>query len=566
MRIALLVLILLAFTAFQLPNKALAVSPSCSATICTISVVRSVSTNDWGTTFVNDTVVLNATSPVSSLTLGMPSSVSANLRSIAASDNQGTLQVLALAQNQTGRYVPYQFIFPSSVNGTYSFKVRGVFGDLITFNTATSKYTFAFSPLPVVEGTLKAARGNVTVLTRDWPSPVILPGNLNVTGGRFSRTISPISSFNAAVSSIVFSSVGTTQSMYDAKAARTIDISQQGALQVADTYNVTNKGKDAPNLAFALPLGSMMVTCSDLIGQLDPTNCPVPTLLSDGTLSETFSPRFGSVKNSGSAIVTLHYSLPSSSYIQAGGLGRYTLTFQMLNGVKFVSSTLQTKIILPTGFKLGAFSGQTPVVSGNQLTLSTSPLTPYTSLSFTMSYQLDPFWSGLSFLGWAGLLEGAVAVVSMVLISGSQGALVVAAPSQMIARLVELYDEKSSLRLEEDKLDEDLSRGAVNKHDYKRRKRVMDLRLAELDKLLAPVKDGLSRTQTRYGDMIKRIEKAEAELRVVKGSLADLKNQNRTGRISRELYDQLSGDLFRRVTRAQQTIDNVIIGLREEAR
>jgi hypothetical protein len=476
------------------------------------------------------------------------------------------LQVLPLAQNQTARYVPYQFTFPSSVSGAYSFKVKGVFADMMTFNAATSKYTFAFSPFPIVEGTLNAAKGNVTVLTRDWPSPVVAPGNVNVTGGRFTRVISPISPFNATVSNIVFSSVGTTQNMYDVKAARTIDISQQGALQVADTYNVTNKGKDAPNLAFVLPSGSMTVTCSDLIGQLDPTNCPVPTLLSDSTLSETFSPRFGSVKNSGSAIVTLHYSLPSSSYVQAGSLGRYTLTFQMLNSVKFVSSSLQTKIILPTGFKLGTLSGQTPVVSGSQIILSASPLTPYSSLSFSMSYQLDPFWSSLSFLGWAGLLEGAVAAVSLVLISGSQGALVMVAPSQMIARLVELYDEKSSLRLEEDKLDEDLSRGAVNKHDYKRRKRVMDLRLAELDKLLAPVKDNLSRMQSRYGDMIKRIEKAEAELRVVKGSLADLKNQNRTGRISRELYDQLSGDLFRRVTRAQQTIDNVIIGLREEAR
>lgn len=566
MRIALLVIILLAFAAFQLPSRSSAAPPPCSAAICTISVVRSVSTNDWGTTFVNDTVVLNATSSVSSLTLGIPSSVSANLASITASDSQGTLQVLPLAQNQTGRYVPYQFTFPSSVSGTYSFKVKGVFDDMITFNTATSKYAFAFSPLPVVEGTLNAAKGNVTVFTRDWPSPIIAPGNGNVTNGRFSRVISPISPFNATVLSIVFSSAGTTQNVYDVKAARTVNISQEGALRVADTYNVTNRGKDSPNLVFVLPTASMAVTCSDLIGQLDPTNCPVPTLLNDGTLSETFSPRFGSIKNSGSAIVTLHYTLPSSSYVQTGALGRYTLTFQMLNGVKFVSPSFQMKITLPTGFKLSSINGQTPVVSGSQITLSASPLTPYSSLSFSMSYQLDPFWSGLSFLGWAGLIEGAVAAVSLVLMSGSQGALVTVAPSQMIARLVELYDEKSSLRLEEEKLDEDLARGAVNKHDYKRRKRVMDLRLAELDKLLAPVKDSLSRAQSRYADMIKRIEKAEAELRVVKGSLADLKNQNRTGRISRELYDQLSGDLFRRVARAQQTIDNVIIGLREEAR
>src|SRR2546428_5337533 len=143
MRIVLLVMIFLSIAVFQLPYKGLAVSPPCSAAICTISVVRSVSTNDWGTTFVNDTIVLNATSTVSSLTLGIPSSISANLRSVTASDNQEMLQVLPLAQNLTGRYVPYQFTFPSSVSGTYSFKVRGVFSDLITFNTVTSKYTFA---------------------------------------------------------------------------------------------------------------------------------------------------------------------------------------------------------------------------------------------------------------------------------------------------------------------------------------------------------------------------------------------------------------------------------------
>ena len=129
-----------------------------------------------------------------------------------------------------------------------------------------------------------------------------------------------------------------------------------------------------------------------------------------------------------------------------------------------------------------------------------------------------------------------------------------------------MYDEKSSLRLEEDKLDEDVGRGAVAKYDYKRRRRVMDLRIIELDKLLNPLQEELTSSQSRYGEMIKRMARAEAELQQVKTSIADLKNQNRAGRISRELYEQLSNDLFKRRARAQQTIDSTVIGLREEAR
>jgi len=163
-------------------------------------------------------------------------------------------------------------------------------------------------------------------------------------------------------------------------------------------------------------------------------------------------------------------------------------------------------------------------------------------------------------------LVGVIAAAALVLASGPQAAMAGATPHQLITRFVELYDEKSSLRLEGEKLEEDVARGAVAKYDYKRRRRVMDLRLVELDKLLGPPKEQLSSSQSRYAEMMKRIERAEAELQQVRSSLADLKNQNRGGRISRELYDQLSGAQFKRRTRAQQTIDNIVIGLREEAR
>jgi len=569
MRFHYLLAFLLVIVALQIPTSAAVASP-CTASTCTVQVVRTVTTNDWGTTFVNDTVLVNAGSPVSSLTLGIPSSVSENIHLISAKDGSGrSLQVISLPSNQTGKYQPYQFTFPDLISGNYNFTVKSIFSDLISFDSSSTKYTFSFSAFPVADTNSGKLVANVTVLTRDWPTPATKPGNATTSQGKLlmpsSGTI-PITPFNATVWKMTFSAVGTSQNMFDVIAARTIRISGAGSLQLSDTYNVTNRGKDAPNVVFSLPPGSSAITCNDLIGQLDPTICLPSPPLPDGTVSVTFSPRFSTIKSGGAAVAVLQYTVSGGSYVSSTGIGDFSLTFQLFNNVKFVSSNLQTKIIFPPGGRLGIVSGQTPEISGNQVLLETGKLTPYSSLGFTMTYQLDPFWSSLAPLSWVALIVGGITTAALVLSSGPQTGATGFTPTQLIGRFVELYDEKSSLRLEEDKLEEDVGRGAVAKYDYKRRRRVMDQRLVEIDKTLNPLKEELSRSQSRYAEMIKRMARAEAELQQVKTSLADLKNQNRAGRISRELYDQLSNDLFKRRSRAQQTIDNIVIGLREETR
>ena len=122
------------------------------------------------------------------------------------------------------------------------------------------------------------------------------------------------------------------------------------------------------------------------------------------------------------------------------------------------------------------------------------------------------------------------------------------------------------MRLESDKMEEDLARGALNRYDYKQRRRMLDRRMTEIDRSLAPVEEQLAAAQGRYSDMIKRIERAEVELNVIKTTSADLRNQNRSGKISRDLYESLNADLIRRKQKAEQTIDTVIINLREEIR
>src|SRR5712692_10124872 len=111
-----------------------------------------------------------------------------------------------------------------------------------------------------------------------------------------------------------------------------------------------------------------------------------------------------------------------------------------------------------------------------------------------------------------------------------------------------------------------MNRGAMNKFDYRRRRRTIDLRMNEIDRLLVSVKGQLASIGGRSQDMIRRIERSEAELQVVRSTSIDIRNQKRSGRMSRELYESLSNDMVRRKQRAQQAIDTILINLREEIR
>jgi len=131
---------------------------------------------------------------------------------------------------------------------------------------------------------------------------------------------------------------------------------------------------------------------------------------------------------------------------------------------------------------------------------------------------------------------------------------------------VELYDGRTALRLELDRMAEDLARGALNKHEYRQRRKTIELRLGELDRALQPLKQDLKAFHARYGEIILRMEKAEAEIDANRLGEEHFKAQYRAGKISKEAHDRALEDLSRRVEKAREVIDTSLVTLREEAR
>jgi hypothetical protein len=578
MRALFAVFLLLALTVVFLPHPATAAT-DCQKSTCSASFQRTISTNPWGVTIVNDYVSLNSTVPVTHLTFGIPASTSDDLRLTLATAQGANLQVSKQDPTPSQNYTTINVQFPASET-KYTFNVTTVFTSLLSYSPGSNSFTFEANPFPLVDGTYNVTSAKVTLQTGDWQSPKIpLPLNQTITSGTFTCTLpstgsdnclnsAPLKPFNNTVWKVTFAS-SATQNVLRVSAGRLIQIFPSGSLQVTDSYNVTNLGPTLSSLAFKVPKGVSSIAENYVLGlEIDqPETTPTPTVNSDGTSTVTFTPSFGSVPFNQSFRAKIFYTLSPSTYIATSSLGTFTVNFALFNNVQFYASSLQTKIVTPSGFRLNSLTGQVPQISGNQISLLTSPVTPVSSLSFSMTYQLDPFWSSLSPLSWVGLVEAALAagVVAVLSRPGAEAS-ISGAPSQLITKFVDLYDEKSSMRLESDKMEEDLARGSLNRYDYKQRRRMLDRRVTEVDKALAPIEDQLASAQGRYSDMIKRIERAEVELNVIKTTSADLRNQYRSGKISKDLYESLNADLIRRKQKAEQTIDTVIINLREEIR
>jgi len=578
MRALFAVLLLLALTVVFLPHPATAAT-DCQRATCSASFERTISTNAWGVTTISDYVNLTSTVPVTHLTIGIPASVSDDLRFTVATGQGVNLQVSKQGPTPSQNYTTLNVQFPAS-EMKFVFNVTTVFAGLLSYSPGSNSFTFEANPFPLVDGTYNVTRAKVTLQTGDWQSPRIpLPLNQTITGGTFTCTLpsagsdncpgsSPLSFGNSTVWKVTFAS-SATQNVLTVSAGRLIQIFATGALQVTDSYNVTNLGSTLPSVAFKVPKGVSSITENYVLGvEIDqPETASTPTSNPDGTSTVTFTPSFGAVQFNQSFRAKIAYTLSPSTYISTNSLGIFTMNFAMFNNVQFTAPTLQTKIVTPSGFRLNTLTGQVPQISGNQISLLASPVTPISSLGFSMTYQLDPFWASLSPLTWVGLVEAALAggVLAVLSRPSAEGA-ISGAPSQLITKFVELYDEKSSMRLESDKMEEDLARGALNRYDYKQRRRMLDRRMTEVDRTLAPVEEQLSAAQGRYSDMIKRIERAEVELNVIKTTANDLRNQYRNGKISKDLYESLNADLTRRKQKAEQTIDTIIINLREEIR
>ena len=467
MRALALALLLIAVALIALPSPARAGS-QCTTTICKASITRTIATNSWGVTVVTDNVLLNSSSQVSQLLLGVPTNMSNDLRITEAVDSAGTnLQVVSTA-NQTYTGLTVTFASPET---HYNFTLTTIYWGLLRYAPGASGYTFSINPFPVIDRTYNASAKSTFTYTGGWSTPKVAPP-VNQTLQSAAYVASSLSPYNGTIWKITFASA-SSQNLFLVGASRTITITPSNAVQVTDAYNLTNLGPTVSSIPFTVPKGVSGISETYVLGlEIDqPSTSTTATSNPDGTSTVSFVPGFGALPYNQTVKVKISYTLAPSAYLSSKSLGTFTLNFALFSNVQFYAPSLQTKIVTPMGFRLNSVTGQVPQSSGSQLEFQTSSVSPTSNLGFTMTYQLDPFWATVSPLSWAVLIELALAASAVAVWRGAGVAGAAGVPVQLISKFADLYDEKSSMSMESEKMDEDVARGSLNRYDYRQRRR-----------------------------------------------------------------------------------------------
>jgi hypothetical protein len=546
-----------------------------SASTPAVNVRRQITIGDWGAVVFNDTytVLNNGTASVNDFVWGLPRSGAEGLRFVMAKSSADSLQIdRDIEKDPSFYWLKARFKDPLAPGKNTTINVASIHSGIIQFfqvqgtEGTEELYRVTFSAYPVLK--VRAGSCNVTVYTA-WDAKFQLSYNSTFVSTRIDgkpvlvssrKPLEPLTderySFNFSSSSqhVVSCDLGKRQ----------ISISPQGDVSISDYYHLNNLATSFSSVRLILPKETAEVMAYDDVGPIWTTP--------KNTFDVSVEPRFRTVRQNESFAFRLEYKLsPGKSAKQLEWWGLYNLNLRLLEDSPWMIDKEEVRILLPRGTTIESNSVPTDgkldtSLYETVLSYSFEPATPLHDLTLNMKYRYLPFWSALTPLMW--ILLAQIVIVGAIAVSKVEKPAkpVAAAPVGRILQFVESYDERTALRLELDKMEEDMARGAVSRHEYRRRSREIETRIEEIRKELQVVKTDLTAASPRYAEMIRRMERAEAELDATKASFAQLRSQYRSGKMTRQIYDSMMSDLRKRQDRARETINSAIITLREETR
>jgi len=541
----------------------------------TIVISRTATIGLYGVVHIYDnfTVRNSGTSVATYLDYGVPESYRANVAYISATDSLGKTLTIDQNVNQTSEFYWFRIHFanPLSPGSTYKFSVATTVADIIT--TAPNGLLYNYTAAPVL--TQDAMEANCTLLGAIGSSFAVAP-NSTYTQTRVNGFPALVEHFKPwpAYSTDNFVGPYLTVSQYLVDltyAERDIMIGNAGTLSIRDTYELHNYAIPITTLTITLPAGASNVMAYDVVGAMwtVPLDPAPPYQVS-------VSPRYAEgIRGGEDFTFILTYNLPQSEYVkELDWWGNFNLTIPLLNnGDDFVFQNATVKIQAPKGFKiqnviLPPTSPASPPIQYDPATeqLSLQEITSANNVTIAILYKLVPFWAGFGYLPWIFGLEVALAAVLIVTKIRRGPEVAIPVPVEKLREFVGLYDERISLSRELVTMEDEVARGAMVKHEFRRRSKVMEQRLDEINKSLMEVKAEIRVISQHYDELIRRTDRAETDTQVCRSSLNQVRGQYRAGKITRETYESVTNDLTKRIDRAEETVETILITLREEAR
>jgi len=354
---------------------------------------------------------------------------------------------------------------------------------------------------------------------------------------------------------------------------REIRIDPWGYMYIHEMHLIENIGPEGnfriTTYTFDVPSDAEDVYIFDSYGRL------AFSLLSGNTknVSINFDENRYTLQKGENAFYWVTYRIPLSDYTKKTG-DKMKLDFDLLFGTfNCLVEHFDITVYLPKDASIIQLSSSVDSVEteGKSIALifNETDITPLNSYRLEIEIDLsksyfDILSRPLVFLLAFGILCSSYVVSKRVLPSEERlfrRATVV--PTPILLEFCSLFEEKTSLVTEIEKLDDNLKKHKIKKRLYRSQRKTAEKKIAELDKDIAELKISLKEAGGRFSQIVNELEINEAQRQSAKDGLYNLEQRYLRKKISVVAYQKLRKDLLNRHKKSKTKIDKLIFELRE---
>jgi hypothetical protein len=518
-----------------------------------------------GYIFINDTIQINGTAPNGFL-IGFPYKYGSHILRCVAYNATDVFPVSLNVplENRIGFYgVKINFTRGTPQAFTVGFVLSN---SLLEQNPSNmSQYALDFPVYPSL--TKNAAKCNVSILLPEGSEYV------GGTVGNFTYWQDNLPAFKYSPGYVAFSVTGNRVQMADiTKLKREIKISGTGEIEGSDTYVVTNKAfQEISSIEIILPKNASNRSAHDQLGrkmEVDPTEIT-------NRYTVSFTSPVGTEKTTG---FTVKYYLPSEEYIEQKETKNFDLTFPCFQHLDYYINQFSVTFVLPEGAKILSFENASVVdsysvtrdVFQEKSTITGQGVFSLDSFSIGITYEYDLLWLSFRPTLWIWALATVGCAIAVVWkrpkapIPATVPKVAVRLRSKDVKSFVDAYERKRKIVLEMESLKTRARKGKIPRRRYKVQRKTLETRLNTLSRNLTDLKEKMQAAGGRYRDLMSRLEVAETEISEVEANIESIEARHRRGELSLGAYHKLRVDYERTKDKAETTINEILIRLREE--
>lgn len=522
-----------------------------------------------GYVVLNETVQLSGQIPAS-FEIGFPFVFDAYFVSGQAFDTNNPSSTFPVTLNESladrSGYSGIGIDFSGKTPQVFSLEVLFANDLVLQDSSNSSLYTIVFPQFPSLTQDVNSFNGSVTLP----PDAYYISGSIS----QLTYWQDNLTAFAYNASQVSFYLPDLEMQLFDVdQLNRQVGISEFGGVTASDTYYITNKGTfSISSVDIWLPDGASNIGAVDQLGRAmsTPTQINANETRYSLNLTREVDPTF-------SATFVVNYGLPSNDYVQSQG-NSFDVNMSFFGNLDYYVNGTSVSFVLPEGANIQAVSDTLSGVSidlhrdvfQNSVALTTQGISQLKSFSVDVSYEYSPLWAAFRPTTWAMVfaLIGFAAVIvvrrpktASAVVTTASG--VIVRPEQLRS-FVTIYEERMKILREMDSLEDKARKGRIPRQRYKVQRKTFETRLESSARNLEELKARIRSAGGHYGNLMRQLEIAEAQLNEVEANVKTIEARHSHGELSLEAYRKLEGDYSQRKEKAETSINGILLRLREE--